>query len=234
MKKLDPEQIIAKLHLSKDEVFEYLDTHQVKEFREKYNLPVSTYRCIINYWGGYTVSSERRALIARENGKQSISTKEKLEQAKHNGAGNYRLFDDVLAEIDVEEFYKDYTQPLTKKQLAAKYNCTKKMINKIINYFGLHCSKENICKINSLIKTEETKSKQHKAYIQTMQRCYNVDNYFQSNEFKEKIKARNNDLYGVDWYCQSDEFRNKYKVFNFLESIRSTLEQFLFNKSLVH
>ena len=27
---------------------------------------------------------------------------------------------------------------------------------------------------------------------------------------------------------------DKYKVFNFLESIRSTLEQFLFNKSLVH
>ena len=42
----------------------------------------------------------------------------------------------------------------------------------------------------------------------------NTTNVFSTDEFKEKLKSYNQDKYGVDNYVQSDDFKEKYNLKN--------------------
>ena len=123
MNKLDPEKIINELHLTKEYVFDYLDTHSVKEFRQLYNLPQSKYTCIINYFGGYKVSKEKRAEISRKNGEKAkyvVYSQEAMQkmakgyekvvnnpEALQKMTRGYETRDHVLERIDAKQFITD-------------------------------------------------------------------------------------------------------------------------------
>lgn len=207
--KLNPEKLISELNLNKDDVFNFLDNHTIKEFKDKYNLTTNRFKCIVNFWGGYTTPDDKRHLIAIENGKKSSDTPEKLLKSRINGSHGYELFNDVLKRIDYDEFIVDYNLPMTKKQLAKKYNCTQKMINKVINYFGLRVTHDNFC-ILSKNRTEGYKERQVEKYKETMLLKYGKDNYFKTDEFKNNLKIYNLEKYGVEHYSQSDDFRRKF------------------------
>lgn len=117
--------------------------------------------------------------------------------------------DDVLQRIDYEEFINDYNTPMSKKELAKKYMCTLKMIQKVINHYCLHVTKENFCLLSGS-KTIESKNKQKNNYKKTMQKLYGVDNYFQTDECKSKIQKTCVERYGVAHYSQSKEFRENF------------------------
>lgn len=214
MVKLDPEKLINDLKLDKDTIFNYLNTHTIKETKEKFNITTNNqFKCITDYWGGYKTPSDKKRLICIENGKKSIVGENKLSEAKINGSRGYELFDDVIKRIDYEEFISDYNLPMTKDQLAHKYKCTGKMINKVIDYFDLRVTYENFCLLVSNSKTPEVIQRQKEKYKDTMNRLYGVDNYYQTDEFKQRLKDYNLSTYGVEYYCQSRDFRDKYKKF---------------------
>lgn len=213
MIKLDPKKLIDKLNLDKESSFKYLETHTIKDFKDKFGIETNNqFRCIVDYWGGYKTPKNKKRLICIENGKKSSDTPEKLLISKLNGSRGYELFDDVIKRIDYDEFIKDYNLPMSKKQLAQKYICTRKMIDKVINYYSIRVSYENFCLLVSNSKTPEIIKKQKECYKNTMNKLYGVDNYFQSEEFKNYIKLHNLDRYGVQWYAQSEDFRKKFHI----------------------
>lgn len=207
--KLNPEKLINELNLNKEDVFKYLETNTIKSFREKYNLTFNKFKCITDFWGGYKTPKDKRKAIAVENGKKSSDTPEKLLKSKLNGSHGYELLDNVLKRIDYDEFLKDYNLPMSKKQLAIKYKCTNKMIDKIIDYFNLSVTYENFCLL-SKNRHEGYKERQIEKYKATMISIYGVDNYFKTDIFKNNLKLKNIEKYGVEYYPQSEDFRKKF------------------------
>ena len=213
MNKLDPEKIINELHLTKEYVFDYLDTHSVKEFRQLYNLPQSKYTCIINYFGGYKVSKEKRAEISRKNGekaKYAVYSQEAMQKITRG----YETLDHVLERLDAKQFITDWHNLMTKKELADKYNLTWKMVDKLYAHFNLDYN-EIVCDMNHKLRSNpESKDRQKASYIRKMREKYGVDNYSQTDEFKEKYTNKMQENYGVDCYFQSKEFRNNTVYYN--------------------
>ena len=103
---------------------------------------------------------------------------------------------------------------MTKKELADKYNLTRKMVDKLYAHFNLDYN-EIVRDLNLKIHSNpESKDRQKASYIRKMREKYNVDNYFQTSEFKEKYRNKMQENYGVDHYFQSKEFRNNTVYYN--------------------
>ena len=97
---------------------------------------------------------------------------------------------------------------MTKKELADKYNLTKKMVDKLYAHFNLDYNEIKCDMDHKLQSNPEANARRKVSYIKKMREKYNVDNYFQTNEFKEKYRNKMQENYGVDHYFQSKEFRN--------------------------
>ena len=88
------------------------------------------------------------------------------------------------------------------------------MVDKLYAHFNLDYN-EIICDMNHKLRSNpESKARQKASYIRKMREKYNVDNYSQTDEFKEKYRNKMRENYGVDYYFQSKEFRNNTVYYN--------------------
>lgn len=179
MKKLDPEQLIKDKHLEKTAVFSYLKTHTIKEFCQVYDLTRNQYTCIINYFGGYSTSSEKRKQICIENGKQSVNAKSKIKNISQ-----YEWFEDVkerISEEDFRDFYREHSQ----KETQEHFNITSNMVYRLIKEYNCQdISLEHEHNSSHWVKIRRSGDE----YRQFNQEKYGVDNIGQLPEVKTKIR----------------------------------------------
>lgn len=90
-------------------------------------------------------------------------------------------------------------------------NHDKCRLTKIKKYNNEYYNNHDKCKLTKMVKYDDEYYNNHNKYVKTCLEKYNVENIFQLEEIKDKIKLSNLEKYGVEYYQGTDEYRNKYK-----------------------
>lgn len=103
-------------------------------------------------------------------------------------------FNQILKTIDKNKFEQEYKQ-YSKLELTQIYNLSDAMIGKLIKYFDLHLTREEI---NNKVKNTSIKK-------------YGCEYYSQTDEYADKIKKTNLEKYGVENAAQAESVKEKIK-----------------------